>query len=1091
MFTRKNIIRTISRVQRVSLFGGIMCIICFLNPQSVCAGDVSETLGKCIALYEKGDFNKAIHELKNVIRELELTSVDKARNEELYNSNLYLGLSYLGKGQESLARGAFKKAIAAAPDKTLDPELFPPKVISLYHEVISQSLSNLSVQSNIHGAEVFIEDTKKGNTPLVIHNLPPGTYTVRVTATGQDIVRIVTLEPGKNTDISAQFQNTGSLHITSDPSAATVYLGGKAIGTTPLFIKDFAPGEYLIAVSKEKYNELKKPIMVKANETADALFTLLPVTYLVRIFSEPENSEVFWDGKAKGITPVTIENVSSGVHMLRVVKADHDAVLDSLDVQTPLTEKTYTLVPHKGSLSIKTEPSGVEVIMNDKKAGLTPLSIAELPVRQYTVTLKKDGYLEKKITVDILRDKTAEITENLTQVDTQLPTIIFEPPAKFVKENNNLIKAHISDNQSVREAFVMVRAEGMTNFRRVDMALSGKVKNMYEAVVPDPYLKKDSVFEYYLSACDAQNNCKTAGSKDSPHKIRVTSLEPYTEGFILDASGYGDDVHVTISLGSLDGLQKGDKYIVFRAGRELRDPKTNDLLQIEESFIGTIAVKELMPHTASAKVPSAVKSIARNDRIRKVPAAPSDGSLEGDYATKVVLRWAPNHEPEVEGYRIYRSSTAAGSYQKIGEISGRDNIVYEDTDDMREGLSFYYRITAFNILRNESLMSEPVIGKTKKVGPPPKNLRSEGVRVREVVLSWDIMKHDPDIKSYVIYRSNAGDGEFREIAREDSDTGTYTDRKDFEDGKTYFYKIAVRSRHGSTGELSSAVEARTKDAPAPPQKITAASGLARMVKVQWDKHADTDVVGYVVYRNLKEANAFTKIGKTEKTEFLDKELSDGVIYSYKLSSCYSVRGDEIIGPQSQPVSATTKQRPKAPAQVSAESGHARKTVLKWTKNDDIDITEYWVYRGKEAGLDRDPFTKVPGNLNTFIDENLNNNTKYYYAIKAVDIDGLQSDMSNTVSALTKPLPKPPTGLKGQGSHNKMHLEWKANEETDIKGYNIYKKGWLKSTLVTTVDRNLYESQPEEKIKSITLYITAIDKDGLESEPSEEIKIEFE
>jgi fibronectin type 3 domain-containing protein len=100
-------------------------------------------------------------------------------------------------------------------------------------------------------------------------------------------------------------------------------------------------------------------------------------------------------------------------------------------------------------------------------------------------------------------------------------------------------------------------------------------------------------------------------------------------------------------------------------------------------------------------------------------------------------------------------------------------------------------------------------------------------------------------------------------------------------------------------------------------------------------------------------------------------------------------------------------------------------------------------------------------------------------------------MSNTVSSLTKPLPKPPTGLKGQGSHNKMHLEWKVNEETDIKGYNIYKKGWLKSTLVTTVDRNLYESQPEEKIKSITLYITAIDKDGLESEPSEEIKIEFE
>jgi fibronectin type 3 domain-containing protein len=204
-----------------------------------------------------------------------------------------------------------------------------------------------------------------------------------------------------------------------------------------------------------------------------------------------------------------------------------------------------------------------------------------------------------------------------------------------------------------------------------------------------------------------------------------------------------------------------------------------------------------------------------------------------------------------------------------------------------------------------------------------------------------------------------------------------------------------------------------------------------------------------------------------------------------------VRGDEIIGPHSQPFAATTKQRPKAPAQVSAESGHAKKAVVAWKRNDEKDISEYWVYRGKDAGLDRDPLAKVSGTLNTFTDENLNNSTTYYYAIRAVDIDGLQSDMSNTVSALTKSLPKPPTGLKGQGSHNKMRLEWKANEETDIIGYNIYKKGWLKSTLVTTVDRNLYESQLEEKVKSITLYVTAVDKDGLESEPSEEIKIEFE
>lgn len=350
-----------------------------------------------------------------------------------------------------------------------------------------------------------------------------------------------------------------------------------------------------------------------------------------------------------------------------------------------------------------------------------------------------------------------------------------------------------------------------------------------------------------------------------------------------------------------------------------------------------------------------------------------------------------------------------------------------------------------------------------------------------------MIKQDPDIKSYIIYRAETEGGQFTEIAHVDSDTGTYVDRENLKDGKTYFYKIAVKSRHGSIGELSSAVNAKTKDVPAPPQKVSAMSGMARMVKVQWDKHTDTDVEGYIVYR--KEGDTFTKIAKTEKTEILDKDVSDGTIYYYSVSSFYYVRGVEIIGPSSQPVSAETKHRPTTPVNVSAESGLARKIDLRWNKNEEKDIVEYWVYRGTEDKLDRSPFSKVK--TNTFTDSNLKDNTKFYYAVKAVDIDGLESDLSNTVSGITKLLPKPPTGLEGQASQGMIYLKWKPNEERDIKGYNIYKKGWFKSNLLTTSDRNYCEIKMEEKMKSINLYITAIDKDDLESQPSEEINIIFQ
>jgi fibronectin type 3 domain-containing protein len=1055
-----------------------------LSAYSAGAEDFSDEIEKAVVLYERGDFSKAILKLKQVIGELRDREEDELRNEGLFKANLYLGMSYLGQGKESLARDSFKTAIRFVPHQTLDAELFPPKVISLYNEVLARSLSSLSVQSNVTDAEVFIDSIRKGNTPLVIRTLQPGTHTVKVVVTGQEIVKTVSLEPGRDMSITADFQNTGSLHVTSEPAAATVSLNGNAAGTTPLILKNVPSGEHVLSVSKEGHSESKMQVMVKTNENTDAHFKLVPITYSIRISSAPEHAKVLLDEIAKGFTPVLVENVTAGTHKIRIVKEGYEELGDTLDVKTPLTERTYPLTPHTGNLSIRSEPSGVEVIIDGRNAGLTPLRVGGLPVKQYAVQLKKEGYREKTVTITLAKDKTSEISETLFEFDSQPPHLTFHPVATAVKENKNLIRTTVSDNQSVGEVSLMLKMAGETDFQRVKM--SNPIKGMYEAVIPDLYMKKGATVEYYLLACDVQDNCTTAGSKNSPYKLKVISMDPYTEGFVLDFRWEGDTPKVIISLGSEEGVKKGDTFVVFRVGKELRDPKTGDLLQIEQIFVGTLKVRDLMPHTAYATIDSAVITIAKNDRIRKVASAPSGVVTEGTYATKIFLRWAPNHEPEVQGYRIFRSSTADGNYQEIGQIDGRDNTFYEDTRGMREGLTFSYKITAFNILGAESPMSEPVAGKTKKVGAPPETMKAEGMKVREVHLRWDAVEQDPDMKSYVIYRADSEGGQFSEIAQVERDTGTYRDTENLKDGKTYFYRIAQKSRHGAVGELSSPIKAKTKDAPAPPQKINAVSGMARMVRVQWDRHSDTDVAGYIVYRNGKESAPSAKTGKTQNTEFLDRGLSDGMKYSYAVSSYYYVGGTEIIGPPSQPVSAETKYRPKAPAHVSADSGLARKIHLKWNPNEEKDIKEYLVYRGAGDKIDRDPFSKVT--THAFTDTNLTDNAAYSYAVKAVDIDGLESDLSTVVSAVTKSLPKPPMELKGHSSQGRIYLTWRPNEEKDIQGYHVYKKGWLKSTPLTASNQNSCEIIPEEKKGSMKLYVTAIDKDGLESGPSEEITI---
>ncbi|MCE5195392.1 MAG: PEGA domain-containing protein [Nitrospiraceae bacterium] len=1072
-------------MQKPFLFILLFCLLfCIISSSLLYADEYSDVLVKGTSLYEKGDFDKAILEFKKALNILKEKPNDESKNDAIFTGNLYLGMSYLGKGKSTLAKESFKNAFKAAPSRTLSAEQYPPKVISLYNEVVSQNLGTITVKSNSPDAEVFLDDTKKGNAPLVMRSLHPGTYTVKVVSQSNEYVKTIQLAPGKNINVIADFQSTGSISVVSDPSSASVMLDGKMAGVTPLTLKDINSGEHTIVISKPGFGEITRKVLVNGREIADVNVKLGNANYILKIVSTPDNAEVFLDDISKGKTPLIIEDVALGVHKIRIIKDGYEDQKDTIEIKGSLTEKAFRLNSYTGGLNVKTDPPGAEIIMDDKNIGITPMSITSIPAIQHILKLRKAGYKEKEITVIVAKDKISEINEMLFETDTQKPEIIFEPPIKAIKENKNFIRARIVDNQAVGDASLMLKIQGEMNYQNIKMI--NPLKGIYEAMIPELYLKKDAVLEYYIFACDLQNNCETSGNKETPYRVKIISLEPYTEGFVLDVDA--EKNRITISLGTVDNVKKEDRYIVFRANKELRDPKTGELLQIEEIFLGTIKVAELLPSTSYAMAEDLVIPIAKNDRIRKKVSAPSGISTEGIHATKIVLKWSPNREPEIKGYRIFKSSSKDGNYQKIADISGRDNTLFEDSDDMKEGQTFFYKITAYNILDTDGIMSDVFQARTKKGVLPPTDIKADGIRIREVHLVWDIAKQDPDIEKYIIYRAESADGSFIEVGNISRDNNDFIDREGLKDGKTYYYRITGKSRFGSLGEFSKTVAAKTKEGPAPPSSIRAYSGMAKSIMIQWDKHADPDVAGYAIYKNEKESGDFTEIARTSKNQFIDaKGLMDGKKYHYIVASFYSIKDIEILGALSKSVSAETKRRPNVPKDFSAESNLAKKVVLKWNKSEEKDLTEYWIYRASGNTVDGSPFVKVKADKNTFVETDLKDNTKYSYAIRAVDSDGLEGELSSIVSAFTKSLPKPPTGLKAEFREGKIQLKWDANKESDIIGYNIYKKGWLKNTLIVNSKNNAVDIKLEDKPKSVKLSITAVDKDNMESEPSEEIE----
>ncbi len=91
------------------------------------------------------------------------------------------------------------------------------------------------------------------------------------------------------------------------------------------------------------------------------------------------------------------------------------------------------------------------------------------------------------------------------------------------------------------------------------------------------------------------------------------------------------------------------------------------------------------------------------------PAVPRGlHSITGD--EEVMLIWYENTEPDLAGYRIYRSLTPSGYYYEIGQT----NLDYFLDFGLLNGQTYYYAIVAFDYDGNESDLSYEIVYDTPR-----------------------------------------------------------------------------------------------------------------------------------------------------------------------------------------------------------------------------------------------------------------------------------------------------------------------------------------------------------------------------------------
>ncbi|WP_372795974.1 PEGA domain-containing protein [Pontiella sp.] len=297
----------------------------------------------------------------------------------------------------------------------------------------------LLVDSNPQNADVIIDGISKGNTPLLLTDLPLGEYTIEFRSPKQ-LPRTMktTVEDRTPVRVFAELvSNTAQLDVTSQPDGAEVRINGIYAGDTPIRIEEVQAGEADVKVSKRGYKSYQARMTFEATKPykIDAELEALPSG--LTVMTTPEGAKIFVDNKVVGESPITLENLNEGPHEVRAMLDGYDTATKNIYLEPDINDSVdFTLAKNSGTLVIDTEPANVQIYVDGKfltttqpKGGSDSLS---QPVRitlksgnDHTVQLVREGFVSRTTSVQVEVDQIVtrhEVLKRIFVYDTQITT---------------------------------------------------------------------------------------------------------------------------------------------------------------------------------------------------------------------------------------------------------------------------------------------------------------------------------------------------------------------------------------------------------------------------------------------------------------------------------------------------------------------------------------------------------------------------------------------------------------------------------------------------------------------------------------------
>ncbi|OEJ59975.1 hypothetical protein BGM19_20285 [Streptomyces agglomeratus] len=472
-------------------------------------------------------------------------------------------------------------------------------------------------------------------------------------------------------------------------------------------------------------------------------------------------------------------------------------------------------------------------------------------------------------------------------------------------------------------------------------------------------------------------------------------------------------------------------YRVYRRLKGASYPATPIATTTSTSYTDTAVPKdgnvyyyEVRAYDKAGNASSGTADLGVTTVDRTAPAAPKgvEDNWTMEYPDEITLYWDGNTEPDLAGYRVYRSTSSTVALTAENRMTGDTLSSGGYTGPLPQtGDVYYYVVTAVDTHGNESVASHKAMYYTRDLTGPVDTAHNAWATESEagVTLTWDASERtSDDFAGYSVFRSLKP----RDAKAPREDVGKGVKGTSFTDaappaGATYYYWVVAVDHAGNGGPVSNEVAVSVAGNTTAPAALTGVTAVPKEngVTLSWDASKEPGLDHYRVLRGTLADGQWTyapvidswhlKPWEITGTTFHDAVPADGQKVRYSVVAIDQY-GNQLTPDTGATVADATELdlRPTAPAATGAPLGHLgadRSGRLSWWLSVEEDGSKVSGYKIRRWNPQTESFELIGTEPNGSGDiswyASMPTATTVYYRVSVLYTDGTESGASEAVT----------------------------------------------------------------------------------------------